>query len=352
MGIGTADPNYKLEVNGTLGIGSPTQSAINLNVNDSPKWTLATMAISGYDLHFQTPSHLHMLIDYDTGNVGIGQNNLAPQTALHVMKDVSGYPYLENHVAAIENTSFQSSPDILMLKMRPTSPDHTCNFITFASYNGFVGSIDGNGSGGIRFNTSGGDFAEYLRKANLSEALNPGDIVGMFPEGLSKKTDNAQRIMVVTSAPAILGNRPIENNDSEYAPVAFLGQVPVRVEGAFSAGDFIIPSGRGDGVGIAFSPTEIKPSQYASIIGRSLTSNSAKGINKANVMVGMPQNGLWNGIVNEKNAKISQLEERLSALEDRTERSNAIGFLPSMGILIGSLSFLWMDQKRKRSLEM
>ena len=349
VGIGKTDPAYKLDVNGTLGVGTSDQAKIHLNVNGSTRWKLGTSSLFGHTLQFTGPTEPFMMVEYDTLNVGIGQDLNLPQTTLHVKKSVSDYPYLENHVAAIENTSTGASPDVLMLKMQRTNPGNTCNFITFASKDVFVGSIDGNGSGGVRFNTSGGDFAEYLRKANLNEALNPGDIVGMFPEGLSKKTHGAQRLMVVTSAPAILGNRPKENNVSEYAPVAFLGQVPVSVEGAFSAGDFIIPSGRGDGIGIAVSPTEIKPSQYASVIGRSLTSSSAKGIKKANVMVGMPQNGLWNGIVKEKNAKISQLEERLSALEARTEKNNAIGFLPGAGIFMGSLGFLWMDRRRRKS---
>ena len=51
---------------------------------------------------------------------------------------------------------------------------------------------------------------------------------------------------------------------------------------------------------------------------------------------------------NEKNAKISRLEERLSALEARAEKTNAIGFLPGAGILMGSLIFLWMDRRRIR----
>ena len=154
--------------------------------------------------------------------------------------------------------------------------------------------------------------------------------------------------MVVTSTPAVLGNRPMESEESAYAPVAFLGQVPVRVKGIFSAGDFIIPSGRADGTGIAVSPEIIKPSQYSSVIGRALISNTGNGINKATVMVGLPQNELWHGIIKDRDARIAKLENRLAALESKENKSFDIGFLPGAGILIGSLGFLWVDRRRRR----
>jgi hypothetical protein len=159
VGIGKADPMYKLEVNGTLGVGTLNESTINFNTNDIHRWSLGTFG-SGNSLFFSNPSYgAFIIVDYATGNVGIGKDaNHTPQTTLHVQKNVSGYPDLENHVAVIENISTNSSPDVLMLKMNPITPDHTNNFITFASQNAFVGSIDGNGGGGIRFNTSGGDF--------------------------------------------------------------------------------------------------------------------------------------------------------------------------------------------------
>ncbi len=278
---------------------------------------------------------------------GVGINTTNPSTSLHVKRDISGYADLENHVAAIENTSTDASPDVLMLKVNIENPNNGNNFITFSDSTKLVGAIEGNGSGGIQLNTSGGDFAEYLRKSNPNEALKPGDIVGLFSEGVSKKTENAQRLMVVSTAPAVLGNRPVNNINSAYAPVAFLGQVPVKVIGSFSAGDFIIPSGRADGIGIAVSPKAITPSQYASVIGRTLNSHKAKGLNEAIVMVGLPQHELWNGIIKKRDARIAKLENRLAALESKRSDSIDIGLLPGAGLLVGSLGFLWVDRKRR-----
>jgi len=280
---------------------------------------------------------------------GVGINTTAPLTSLHVKRNISATATLENHVAAIENNSLGTSPDVLMLKMNNVDPGTAANFITFADRTKLLGSITGNGSGGILVNTTGGDFAEYLPKADPNETLTPGDIVGLFPEGLSKKTHYAQQIMVVTTAPAVLGNQPKEKDESRYAPAAFLGQVPVKVQGAFSAGDFIIPSGRGDGIGIPISLTEIRPDQYPYIVGRSLTCSGEEGIQKATILVGLLHNALWTGILKEKDVRITQLERRLAALEARAEKSFDLGVLPGVGIFIGSVGILWMDRKRRHS---
>jgi hypothetical protein len=47
--------------------------------------------------------------------------------------------------------------------------------------------------------------------------------------------------MVITTAPAVLGNMPGKKDISLYAAVAFLGQVPIKVDGSVTAGDYIVP---------------------------------------------------------------------------------------------------------------
>ncbi len=330
----------KLWVQGSIYMMSGTAS---LEFKNGLAYSVIDSRPGGFD--FQSQGNSKMVID-EAGKVGI--NTITPSTILHVKNSLSGDASLGNHVAAFENTSTGASPDVLMLKVNKSNPGNTCNFITFADSTQNLGSIEGTG-GSIQLNTSGGDFAEYLMKANPNEILNSGDIVGLFPEGVSKKTKNAQRLMVVTTAPAVLGNRPLENEKSAYAPVAFLGQVPINMKGAFSAGDFIIPSGFGDGIAIAVSPTAIKPSQYASVIGRTLTSKKTRGAKEAIVMVGLPQNELWNGIIKNRDARIAKLEKRLAALEVKGNKSLDIGLLPGAGILVGSLGFFWVHRRRKDS---
>jgi hypothetical protein len=279
-------------------------------------------------------------------HAGVGINTTSPSTSLHVQKNISGGASMANHVAAIENTSTGTSPDVLMLKVNETNPGTACNFITFRDSAKNLGSIEGNGSGGIRLNTSGGDFAEYLPKAKPDEKLAPGDIVGLFPDGLSKQTENALRIMVVTMAPAILGHHT-NANDSASAKVAFLGQVPIRVEGQVSAGDYIVASGRADGMGFAIAPSEIRSAHYAGIAGRALTSDSREGIKLVTALVGTPQHILRQHIIQAKKARIEALDKRLALLENDSEESTASGLLPGMGIFAGGLGLLFLDRRRR-----
>jgi len=281
------------------------------------------------------------------GAVGINTSN--PTTWFHVKGEKSGSPIVNNHVAAIVNTSSNANPNVLMLKVDIDNPTAASNFITFRDNVGNIGAIEGNGSGGIQLNTSGGDFAEYLPKAYPNEELIPGDIVGLFPEGLTKKTHHAQRIMVVTTAPAVVGNQPREQDESRYAPAAFLGQVPVRVEGAVHSGDYIVPSGRGDGIGRAVSPAQLTPVHYDAVVGRALQSHSEMGIKTVTILVGLPQDGLWIAAMAAKDACIARLEGRLAALEAKTEYAGPPSLLPGAGIIMGSLGLFWMDRRRRRS---
>ncbi|MFO7999464.1 MAG: hypothetical protein R6U86_10845 [Bacteroidales bacterium] len=277
---------------------------------------------------------------------GVGINTTTPSTSLHVQKNISGGASMANHVAAIENTSEVAGPDVLMLKVNNTGPGTACNFITFRDRAKNLGSIEGNGSGGIRLNTSGGDFAEYLPKADPDATLAPGDIVGLFPDGLSKRTQNALRVMVVTTAPAILGHYTDANNTSS-AGVAFMGQVTIRVEGEVTAGDYIVASGRADGIGFAVAPSEISSAHYAGIAGRALTSDSRQEIKLVTALIGTPQHILRQDIIQAKKARIEALDKRLALLENESQESTASGLLPGVGIFAGGLGLLFLDRRRR-----
>ena len=60
--------------------------------------------------------------------------------------------------------------------------------------------------------TKGADYAEYLPKANPNEIFYPGDIVGIKGGYVTKKTDDADLIMVVSSRPIVLGNLPAKGD--------------------------------------------------------------------------------------------------------------------------------------------
>ena len=171
----------------------------------------------------------------------------------------------------------------------------------------------------------------------------------LFPEGLIKRAHHAQRIMVVSTAPAVLGNRPEGADASRYAPASFLGQVPLRVGGAVPPGDYIVPSGRVDGIGRAVPPAELTSAQYGAVVGRALETHLEEGVKGVTVLVGLPQDGFWSKAMEAKEARISELEGRLAALEARSANGSGLGLLPGAGIIMGSLGFFWMDRRRRRA---
>ena len=58
-----------------------------------------------------------------------------------------------------------------------------------------------------------------------------------------------------------------KSKEEDYEKVAFMGQVPVKVFGKVNMGDYIIPSGKNDGIGIAISPSKINTTNVKQIIG-------------------------------------------------------------------------------------
>jgi hypothetical protein len=247
------------------------------------------------------------------GGVGMGTN--APATQLHVARNISGGAGIQNHVAAIENTSTGASPDILALKLNITTPTDANNYITFMNSAGNIGSIEGNGSGGVTLSTTGGDFAEYLPvRGSENELPEAGDLVGLLGGAVCLNTDGASRVFVVSTAPAVLGNRPEEGNMSREVPIAFVGQVPVRVRGPVQAGDWIIPSGQNDGTGVAIRFGDITINQITSIAGCALEGSASAEEKLVKVLVGVPQDRAWRELLRQNEARMVILEEQMKAM--------------------------------------
>ena len=95
---------------------------------------------------------------------------------------------------------------------------------------------------------------------------------------MSRETSNADHVLVVSMSPIILGNVPQDQPESHFEKIAFLGQVPIRINGPVKKGDYILPSGENDGTGFAVSPEEISLSQVPRIValpGRKGQTNSS-----------------------------------------------------------------------------
>jgi hypothetical protein len=189
---------------------------------------------------------------------------------------------------------------------------------------------------GVVFKTHGSDYAEYLPKKNPNEVYYPGDIVGIKGGFVTKLTDDAEMIMVISSHPTVLGNMPEKGKEQNYEKVAFLGQVPTKVGGKVNAGDYILPSGNNDGGGIAVSPNDIQPYQYLKIVGVAWPNTNSTLYGFTNVAVGLNTNDAVKlNIQQEK--KIDALETKVDSLNNQISKINAIlaQLLPEYASLMG-----------------
>jgi hypothetical protein len=107
-----------------------------------------------------------------------------------------------------------------------------------------------------------GDFAEYHLRDPSQDPFEEGDLIGFGADGLTRRTDGKDigQLGVISRRAIVKGSRPTSVNDiSKYDSVAYMGIVPVKVRGRVSKDDFIVPSGRNDGTGIAVSVSRVPP---------------------------------------------------------------------------------------------
>jgi hypothetical protein len=140
---------------------------------------------------------------------------------------------------------------------------------------------------GVSFTSGGADYAEYLLRAENCRDIIPAEIVGVNGGIVSLQTEGADHVMVVSSNPIVSGNMPQPEMEPFYERVAFMGQVPVRVVGAVSVGDYILPSGNNDGLGVAVCPEDMLPGDYPHIVGVAWEAFEEAPLNVVNVAVGI-----------------------------------------------------------------
>lgn len=282
------------------------------------------------------PGNGSVMIGAEPGNVG------QPAGKLHVVADVDGFAgNLRDYVAVMENRSAGgvNGADVLALKVGDINPTTNNNFVTFFGGNNGVGSIEGflppfnllallpapfnanipglpllpGGNFGflagfqlpqIRLNFRSADYAEWLPRLHQEETLTPGDIVGVVNGHVTRATGDAEQLFVISAAPLVLGNRPPDEEVDRFEPVAFLGQVLVKVCGPVKAGDYILASGNDDGIGRACSPVDILPEEYAKVVGRAWTGSAvaADTVQAVHAVVGMPNGQPWSALTRELDA--------------------------------------------------
>ena len=203
---------------------------------------------------------------------------------------------------------------------------------------------------GVSYASGAGDYAEYLMREQENESMSYGDVVGVVGGKISKNTKDASRIMVISYKPAVLGALPQPHLEKFYEKVAFMGQVPVKVYGKVNIGDYILPSGKNDGMGVAVSPSEIKLKDVKKIVGVAWESvDQDFGFNYVNVAVGLNSNDTSPFIerienkleqqTNELNSLKKLLEEtiqRLAEVENGAKNPNGLDYrteeIPDVGV--------------------
>jgi hypothetical protein len=170
---------------------------------------------------------------------------------------------------------------------------------------------------GVTYQSGSADYAEWLERSNSAEKIGPGDIVAVNGGKISKHTGTAQKFLVISTKPVVLGNMPPAGKEGAYEKVAFMGQIPVKVRGIVLSGDYILPSGRNDGTGIAVSPKDIKPEQYKQIVGVAWSEALVEGIvTRINMAIGLNSNDLATLAI-EQDKKIKGMESKFALLEQR-----------------------------------
>ncbi|MEO0403401.1 MAG: hypothetical protein AAF193_00880, partial [Bacteroidota bacterium] len=190
---------------------------------------------------------------------------------------------------------------------------------------------------GVNFGSGGADYAEFLPLLNPSDKIYPGEVVGVKNGHVSRNTQNADHIMVVSTHPIVVGNLPPAGKESEYVRVAFIGQAPTQVIGGAKAGDYILPSGENDGLAIAVPADKLPTSQYKEIIGITWESSNSTGIRAINVAVGLNTNDLA--------TRMAELEDRVARLESVLLGETMVELAEAPTATSVSSAFSGMEQK-------
>jgi hypothetical protein len=106
VGIGTTDPNGKLEVNGIVKIGNVT-TGLSMNGSSATEFLISGADTGGNawnSIHIKADGNDGLFIEKDTNNVGIGTTS--PDSLLHVSADVSTAAVTKTGTITIEGRPY------------------------------------------------------------------------------------------------------------------------------------------------------------------------------------------------------------------------------------------------------
>jgi hypothetical protein len=179
------------------------------------------------------------------------------------------------------------------------------------------------GNAGVAYESKGADYAEYLPKANPAEKFKPGDIVGIKYGKVTRSVQDADKIMIVSRKPIVVGNIPEPGQEDSYVKIAFIGQVETKVLGKVNPGDYIIPSGKNDGAGIAVSPENLNAEDYFKIAGIAWGSSQKDYYSYVNTAVGINTTDIAR-ISAKQEKRIREQEDEIQSLKAQLDKMNAV----------------------------
>lgn len=169
---------------------------------------------------------------------------------------------------------------------------------------------------GVEYVSGNGDYAEWMQRKSFSETITAGDIVGVIGGRISKNLAGAEQIMAVSTQPIVSANMPNATIVNLGNTIAFMGQIPVKIIGFVSTGDFIIAKGNVPGYGVAVNPAMMTTEDFRLIVGRAWETINADGPKLVNTLVGV-QNNDFLKIIQKYQQKVTNAETRVSTAEDR-----------------------------------
>lgn len=171
---------------------------------------------------------------------------------------------------------------------------------------------------GVEYASGHGDYAEWLERINPNEAISAGDIVGVSGGKITKDLAQAEQIMAVSHKPIVLGNVPAVGREALGNKIAFMGQIPVKVQGPVNAGDYIVGNPATPGYGTAVAPSDMTAEKARLTVGRSWENKPNEGPKMVNTVIGV-DNGNFLKIIQDNQHQVNELDARVRALEAKME---------------------------------
>ena len=176
--------------------------------------------------------------------------------------------------------------------------------------------------------------------------ITEGDIVGVMAGKITKDLSKAEQVMAVSSNPIVLGNTPKAGMEGTGNKIAFMGQIPVKVQGPVSSGDYIVGNTYTPGYGVAVSPAQLTQQQALLVVGRAWDTNLKAGPKMINTVIGV-DNGQFLKVLQDNQADLQSSRTQVSELESRVKQLES-----KMEVIISALpGFYEVSDKMGKSIE-